>query len=171
VTLEHRIFSELRADGRKLVGYAATFGAEARIGTFIETIHAGAFRDSLAESRDVLALIDHDASKLLGRTKSGTLKLREDQRGLAFEIALPSTQLANDVLELASRGDLGGASFAFTVRKDGERWTGSKRELLAVNLHDISIVQAHPAYPNTIVNPRSQTPRLNLAARYLETCR
>jgi HK97 family phage prohead protease len=133
MTVEHRIFTELRAEGRRLVGYAATFGTEARIGRFTETIRRGAFSASLSEGRDTLALIDHDKSKLLGRTRSGTLKLREDERGLAFEIALPSTQLANDVLELAYRGDLGGASFAFTVRESGERWNADRRELLAVN--------------------------------------
>ena len=34
---------ELRAAGRRLEGYAATFGAEARIADFVETIAPGAF--------------------------------------------------------------------------------------------------------------------------------
>ena len=42
--VERRAFSDVRRNGRRLEGYAATFGAEARIGSFVETIAAGAFR-------------------------------------------------------------------------------------------------------------------------------
>jgi hypothetical protein len=87
--IERRAFTEIRATGRRLEGYAATFGAEARIGSFVETIAPGAFRASLAG--DVLALMDHDGGKVLGRTKSGTLRLTEDSRGLAFSLDLPDT--------------------------------------------------------------------------------
>src|SRR5262245_63464323 len=37
-TERRAIVGELRAKGRRLEGYAATFGAEARIGNFTETI-------------------------------------------------------------------------------------------------------------------------------------
>ena len=51
---------------------------------------------------------------------------------------MPDTSIGNDVLELAQRNDLGGMSFGFTVPKDGERWSGTKRELRAVNLLEVS---------------------------------
>jgi HK97 family phage prohead protease len=171
ITLERRALTELRAAGRKLEGYAARFGVEARIGDFTEVIRAGAFSGSLASGRDVLALVDHDRTRVLARTRSGNLKLAEDGSGLQFELSVPDTQPGRDVLALAERGDLGGMSFAFTVPKDGERWTGRKRELVAVDLHEISVVSAWPAYEGTVVIPRSRTPRLNLANRYLETIR
>jgi hypothetical protein len=164
-------FTEFRVAGRRLEGYAATFGTEARIADFTETIAPGAFAASLAERRDILALADHDVSRVLGRTKSGTLVLAEDTRGLAFKIELPDTQVGRDMLTLAERGDLGGASFGFRVRPDGERWTGNNRELRAVDLLEISVVSAWPAYPETVVVARSrQQPRLSLALarRYLE---
>ena len=168
--IERRAITELRTSGRKLEGYAAKFGVEARIADFVEVIRAGAFRKSLAGGRDILALVDHDRSKILARTRSGNLKLSEDSNGLQFEVSVPDTQPGRDVLALAERGDLGGMSFAFSVPKDGERWTGRRRELLAVDLHEISVVSAWPAYEGTVVTPRTRTPRLNLVNRYLETC-
>lgn len=169
--LERRFATELRTKGRVLEGYAARFGIEARIGTFTEVIRPGAFRASLASGRDILALVDHDRQRVLARTRSGNLRLTEDSAGLQFELSVPDTTFGADILELAERGDLGGMSFAFTVPKDGERWTGRRRELLQVDLHEISVVSAFPAYDGTTVNPRALTPRLNLATRYLETVR
>ncbi|MCW2273315.1 HK97 family phage prohead protease [Rhodoblastus acidophilus] len=164
-----------RGNPRRLEGYAATFGAEARIGDFVETIRQGAFADSLAAGRDILALVDHDPTRVLGRTRSGTLRLGEDARGLQFSVDLPDTQAARDVLALAERGDIGGMSFGFDVEDDGDEWTGQKRELRKVNLHEISVVSAWPAYDGTIVQTRSALApgfvTRNLARRYLDTLR
>ena len=74
---------------------------------------------------DVLALMDHDTAKVLARTRSKTLRLAEDTRGLAFDLDVPGTSVGNDVLALAERGDLGGMSFGFYVGKDGERGAGA----------------------------------------------
>lgn len=164
--------AELRSKGRRLEGYAATFGAEARIRDYTETIARGAFSASLAERNDVLALVDHDTSRVLARTKSGTLRLAEDSRGLGFDLDLPNTTAANDVLALVERGDLGGMSFAFTVRDGGEEWNGDRRELRSLTLHEISVVSAWPAYEGTLVQARARPvlrPRLALARRFLET--
>lgn len=61
--MERRAFCEVRAAGRRLEGYAATFNTEARIGGFVETIQPGAFR---ALGGDVLALLDHDMGRCSG---------------------------------------------------------------------------------------------------------
>jgi len=146
---------ELRAAGRRLEGYAATFGIEAKIGGFTEVIAAGAFAESL-KSNDILALVDHDPTRLLARTRSNTLRLSEDSKGLAFSLNIPDTQTGKDILALAERSDLGGMSFGFTVPKNGEVWIGNRRELLAVNLHEISVVAAWPAYNGTIIHARNK---------------
>lgn len=169
--LEQRAVLELRAKDRKLEGYAAKFGVEARIADFIEVIAAGAFAASLKSGADILALVDHDRTTVLARTRSGTLKLSEDSAGLAFELAIPDTGAGRDVLALAERRDLGGMSFGFLVPKGGEAWSGNRRTLTAIDLREISVVSAWPAYPDTSVNARAHTPLLNLASRYLETCR
>lgn len=166
---EFRSAAEFRATGRRLEGYAAVFDREARIADFTEVVRPGAFADSLAG--DVLALVDHDTSRLLARTRSGTLRLAEDRRGLHFELDCPDTSLGRDVLALAERGDLGGCSFAFTVPAGGETWRGDRRELRRVNLHEISIVAAWPAYDGTTVQARSRCLRLACAKRLLETVR
>lgn len=168
--LEKRCSIELRARGRRLEGYIATFGTEARIGDFTEVIQPGAFRASLADGRDIIAMVDHDAGRVLGRTRSGTLMLEENGNGLAFDLSVPPTTLGNDVLALAERGDLGGASFGFTAVED--RWKGDHRTLVRVNLLEVSIVSSWPAYPGTSVIARSRPPvRLSLARRWLETVR
>lgn len=160
MNVELRNAGELRvSSGRKLVGHAAVFGTPARIGPdgrggFTETISPGAFRTAL--SADILALLDHDPGRLLGRTRSGTLKLSEDRTGLAFELDVPDTQLGRDVLTMAQRGDLGGMSFGFTVPPGGDAWTGDRRELRAVTLREISVVHAHPAYAATTVSARAR---------------
>jgi hypothetical protein len=161
---------EVRAQGRRLSGYAATYGVPAKIGPgFTEIIAPGAFRNSL--SGDILALQDHDPSKVLGRTRSGTLRLSEDSRGLHFDLDLPDTSHGRDVLELATRGDIGGMSFGFEALD--EKWTNDMRELRAIRLHEISVVSSWPAYPDTIVNIRARSLqalplKLALAQRYLE---
>lgn len=80
---EWRIAAELRATGRSLTGYAAVFDSPAKIGSFTEVIRQGAFNESLRRGSDILALLDHNPERVLGRTKSGTLRLSEDARGLA----------------------------------------------------------------------------------------
>ena len=169
--MERRASIELRAAGRKLEGYAAVFGQDTRIRDFTEVILPGAFKDTLAEGRDILALADHDQRAVLARTRSGTLRLAEDARGLHFELDVPNTSIGRDILELAERGDVGGASFGFTVKD--ERWHDTRRELRSINLHEISIVSAFPAYDGTIVQARRRlaaSGKLVAARRFLDTC-
>jgi HK97 family phage prohead protease len=160
---------ELRAQGRRLSGYAATFGIPAKIGTFTEILAQGCFRNSL--NADILALHDHDPGKVLGRTRSGSLRLSEDSRGLHFDLDLPDTSHGRDVLALAERNDLGGMSFGFETLDD--HWTNDMRELRSVRLHEISVVSSWPAYEGTIVTVRARSlaalPKLALARRYLST--
>lgn len=152
--MERRAGIELRAVGRKLEGYAAVFDQEARVADFREIIRRGAFADAIKGGRDILALSDHDSSKVLARTKSGTLRLAEDSRGLHFSLDVPETTAGRDVLALAERGDIGGASFGFSVPKGGEHRTGDLRELRAIDLFEISIVSSWPAYDGTVVHAR-----------------
>ena len=80
---------------------------------------------------------------------------------------------ADELDELAERGDLGGMSFGFRVPKGGERWDGEHRTLLTVELAEVSVVSSWPAYEGTHVEARSRVAvlpvKLALAKRYLET--
>ncbi len=157
--LELRAAAELRAaPGRRLEGYAATWRTSATIaGRFVETIRAGAFSASLAApGADVLALVDHDPGRLLARTASGTLRLAEDARGLRFDLDVPDTQVGRDVLTLAERRDLGGMSFGFRVTDEAWNPARDRRELVAVELVEVSVIHAHAAYPRTVVQARGR---------------
>lgn len=171
MNIERRFATGATVEGRQLIGLAAPFGSETRIADFREVIAPGAFTRTLSESRDILALVDHDPGKVLGRTRSGSLELRETAEGLAYRLTLPETTTGNDLRTLAQRGDLGGVSFGFRAIRDS--WEGNLRTLHEVELHEISIVQAHPAYGDTTVSLRSKQPGDQLAVmRYwLETCR
>lgn len=182
--MERRAAIELRVKPGKgpprLVGHAAVWDAPSDdLGGFTEVIRRGAFTRSLASNAlDPLALVHHLPHLVLGRRSAGTLMLSEDDRGLAFDVELPDTQTARELAVSVERGDIRGASFAFTVPKGGDRWTptesGALRELLDVDLHEISIT-ATPAYPDTDVARRAlltlaPRPRLARLRRFLETC-
>lgn len=140
---------------RTVAGYAAVFGAAADIaGQFREILAPGAFRDTIGG--DVRALIDHDSGRVIGRTTAGTLRLAEDDVGLAVEIDLPDTQDGRDLATLIARGDISGMSFGFVVTRQEWDETGDMptRTILAVDLREVSAV-AFPAYDDTSIALRS----------------
>jgi uncharacterized protein len=153
---------ETRADGDKMTvtGYAAVFGQETNIaGEFIEVIEQGAFTRSIT-CDDVLALYQHNPCSILGRKSTGTLRMKQDAKGLAVEIDLPNTTNGRDVRELISRGDISGMSFGFWVPDAlSEKWDFTfdppRRRIMNVELYEVSIV-ANPAYAGTSVALRSR---------------
>jgi len=145
-------------EDKQIFGYAALFDDPAdEINGFIERVAPGAFTETL-KSSDPRALINHEAGKLLGRFSKGTLKLKEDKKGLYYEINPPETSYANDLLELLKRGDIDQSSFQFTV--DKEEWDESGevpvRTIVKVaELFDVSPV-TFPWYKNTVAGVKSR---------------
>ncbi len=155
--LERRFSTcELRSAREGIIsGYAAPFNSFSQdLGGFRETIRPGAFKRCLDSGADVRCLFNHSINLVLGRTKSGTLKLNEDGVGLFFTCKTPDTQTARDVCTLISRGDITGVSFAFSVIRDAWNRGGTERELQDVDLYDVSPV-TDPAYQATSVDARS----------------
>lgn len=144
---------EFRAEDGSLMayGYAAKFRTLSQnLGGFVETIEPGAFAKTIQEA-DVRALFNHDPNYLLGRNRSGTLRLEEDETGLHYEVDLPDTQAGRDVAHLLERGDISGSSFGFRTITDewGETDSGFPlRTLRSVALLDVSPV-VYPAYVDT----------------------
>lgn len=141
----------------RLVGYAARFNSLSEdLGGFREVIRKGAFADSIRRGDDVRALVDHNPTMILGRTKSNTLTLSEDNLGLRVEILLPDTSVSRDLQASMKRGDIDGMSFGFRV--DADAWREEQgqtiRELHRVSLFDVSPV-TFPAYPATEAALRS----------------
>lgn len=141
-----------------LAGHAALFDSlSLDLGGFREKISPGAFAESLEDGDDVRALFNHDPNIVLGRNVSGTLRLEEDDKGLAYEIDLPDTQAARDLAISVERGDVSQNSFGFmTLEDDWERDKEGNvtRTLEKVALFDISPV-TYPAYPDTDLALRS----------------
>lgn len=159
--MEKRIFEtqiEVRSADEKniLMGSAAVFNRKSeKLGWYIERIEPGAFDGILGD--DVRALFNHDPNFILGRNKSGTLRLSIDEDGLQYEIDLPDTQVARDLAVSIARGDVSQSSFAFQVGKDRWEMEGSDeiRVIEKINrLYDVSPV-TYPAYPDTNVAKRS----------------
>ncbi len=173
--LEIRASGTLSATGKTLTGYAAVFNSEAVLGDFSEVIRQGAFAKSLATGSNIRALYQHQGDALLGTTRGGTLQLREDAKGLAYELALPDTTHGKDLAILVGRGDVAGCSFGFRVAPGGDRWEqrGAKlvRELIDVELVEITLT-SHPAYRDTTVAMRSRSAHVCTDSRrlWLETC-
>ena len=152
---EIRLISE--GDKKPLIrGYAAVFDKFSEdLGGFIEKVARGAFQKSL-KSDDVRALFNHEANYVLGRTRSGTLRMAEDDNGLAIEIDPPDTQWARDLQVSIGRRDISQMSFGFRVVSDDWKHVNGKaseRTLIEVRLFDISPV-TFPAYPQTTVKVR-----------------
>ena len=144
-----------------ITGHPAVFGkwSEDMMG-FRERVAKGAFARTLKEGADVRALWNHDGNFVLGRTKSGTLRLSEDDTGLHMELDAPNTPTIRDlVIEPIRRGDVDQMSFGFVTKKDewkrGEDNEIDERTLLDVDLFDVSPV-TYPAYPDTDVAVRAK---------------
>ena len=106
----------------------------------------------------ITAQKQHSTPDLIGSTASGSLRLIEQLDGLHYEIDLP----ANDPLtaELVARGDLAGASFAFSVAPGGAKWEMSPngmaiRIISQADLYEVSLVST-PAYPTTTAMMRAE---------------
>jgi len=140
----------------RLSGYAAVFNESSVPLPFKESIAPGAFRKTLSETPDVRLLINHEGLPL-ARTKNGTLKLTEDERGLLIDAELADTTEGRDIYKLVERGDVDQMSFAFRVIR--QKWSEdrSRRVLTEVSLSDgdVSVV-TYPAYPTTKVEAREQ---------------
>lgn len=149
-----------REDGADPVieGYFAVFNSNYQISNDLsESVAPGAFAKSLEEN-DVRALVNHDTTLVLGRTKSGTLELKEDDKGLFGTIQVnPNDRSAMDLYERVSRGDVDGCSFGFDIRAeetdisdDGSvHWT-----MTDIDLAEVSCC-TFPAYQETNISARA----------------
>lgn len=161
---------ENRDDGGAphLSGYFAVFNSNYEIAPGMsESIAPGAFSNTL--SGDIRALINHDTTLVLGRTKAGTLALKEDTRGLWGDVTInPNDQDAMNLYERVKRGDVDQCSIGFWIvseetdfREDGSiHWTIKEIELFEVS------ACTFPAYEATNISAR-EAQRDHIRAREL----
>jgi HK97 family phage prohead protease len=144
-------------DGMSFTGYAAVFNSDSEPLPFIERIAPGAFKKSLKGRNTIKMYMNHDSSMLLASTRSKTLRLEEDSKGLLVNADLPDTTVGRDLSVLMKRGDVDSMSFGFSVPAGGDKWSddGMTRELRQVRLHEVSVVTGFPAYTATSASVRS----------------
>lgn len=150
---------ETREDGENLSieGYFAVFNSNYEIAPGMsESIAPGAFSKTI--SGDIRALINHDTTLVLGRTKAGTLELREDAHGLWGHIDInPKDIDAMNLYERVKRGDVDQCSFGFDLRsqdtdilENGDiHWT-----ITDLDLWEVSCC-TFPAYESTNISART----------------
>lgn len=132
-----------------IVGHAAVFNARSEeMWGFQEVIAPGAFDGVLGD--DTRCYFNHNDDLILGRTTSGTLRLSIDERGLKYELDVPDTTYARDLVVSMERGDVTQSSFSFQVEED--KWEIKDgidlRTIVKVKrLYDVSPVSL-PAYPS-----------------------
>jgi len=145
-------------------GHAAVFNSRTAIGNpqtvgFFEEIAPGAFSKTINEG-DARMLIDHDSAHVVSRVSAGTLRLSQDQRGLAVDSELDTNlSYVNDLVANLRNGNITGMSFGFQVVKDawtteetrnaaGEKVSVELRRVIEAKLLEVSPV-TFPAYEST----------------------
>jgi len=137
-------------------GYAAVFNSwskpiSERGRVFREQIKPGA----LKPEGNVSLWWMHDHTDPLANTKSGTLTVTEDERGLAFVADIGNTQRANEIRDLVKRGVVSEMSIGFVVNQD--TWDGTtSRTITSARLHEVSLVE-NAAYNGTLAAVRKET--------------
>lgn len=142
----------------KIEGYFAVFDSVYQIAPGLsESIAPGAFDNTL--SGDIRALINHDTTLVLGRTKANTLQLKTDAHGLWGSIDInPNDSDAMNLYNRVQRGDVDQCSFGFDIvneetefREDGSiHWT-----IREVELYEVSPC-TFPAYEETNIAARKK---------------
>ena len=152
-------FNTRDEDGKlSIEGYFAVFDSVYQIAPGMsESIAVGAFDNTL--SGDIRALINHDTTLVLGRTKANTLQLRTDSHGLWGHIDInPNDSDAMNLYNRVQRGDVDQCSFGFDIlneetdfREDGSvHWT-----IKEVRLYEVSPC-TFPAYEDTHIVSRAK---------------
>jgi len=157
--LEHRSLVECRVTldekGRYLDAMPIVFNSRSvDLGGFVEIIAPEAVDRTLKQGADVRALVDHDAAKILARTRAGTLTLRKQTDGLRARIEPdPQISYVADILRSIERGDVSGMSFGFRAIDD--EWNFEEdpplRTIWDMDVREISVV-TFPAYEATNVD-------------------
>ena len=155
--------------GPIIEGHFAVFNSNYQIGPQMsESIAPGAFSNSMGN--DVRALTNHDTTLVLGRTKAGTLELKEDSYGLWGRISInPNDSAALDLYERVKRGDVDQCSFGFEIRSEDTdiREDGS----VHWTIRDVDLIEVScctfPAYEETSISARSAE-RDDLLKRQIE---
>lgn len=154
---------------RIIEGYAIVFNKRSEVmldwsaehgwRKFVEVIDPSALRTADLLNYDIRALVEHNRERLLARSNKGkgSLELTVDEHGLHYRFEAPKTADGDYAVEMVSRGDISGSSFAFRAqdeewRKEDKLWVRTIKSF--ATLRDVTIT-TDPAYTETEVSVRS----------------
>ena len=164
-TRDNRVISVLNSqfntraeDNNKYIeGYFAVFNQKYDLWEdAYEMIDPQAFGDLTGE--DVRALINHDTTLVLGRTKVNTLSLKVDDHGLWGSVLInEEDQDAMNIYARVQRGDVSQCSFGFHITDEEIIRNGGETCFLikGVKLYEVSVC-TFPAYETTHVQARQK---------------
>lgn len=153
------IRSDTSSENKKIIsGYFIVFDEETELyPDYFEKISSNAVGD--LKNKDIRALVNHDTSRVLGRTTTGTLKLHADKKGVFGEIEINDKDTdALNLYERVKRGDVTQCSFGFYINGVNETWDDNdvlRVELTDIDLFEVSVV-TFPAYEQTSVAARTR---------------
>jgi len=114
---------------------------------------------------DLLALFDHDTSRVLGRTSAETLEATDGPDGVDMVAYPPETTWARDMRVSMERGDIKHMSFRFIPLEEDWEVLGDQvvRTVKRAEILELSVVSM-PAYQQTSAEARSRAAELRDAA-------
>lgn len=153
-------FSEVSADGRRLLGTVIRYGDIATVNGQPERFAPGSLLCS-----DVILNRQHDKSVPLARTGAGLL-LRDGPESLQMEALLPETTEAKDTLTLVSSGVLRGLSVEFEAIAEHDE--SGIRVVDLANLSGLAVCD-RPAFKQSVVEARVKGRSLKATLPYNQT--
>ena len=160
VNLKMRI--EIRNDSVLLDGYVNAVARDSRPmldengEKFVEQITPTTFQRAVEKSDDILCLLNHEPSRVLGSTKEGNIELFEDNIGLRAICKITDSE----VIKKAKENKLRGWSFGFEAVKEHEEQASEnlkRRFVDDMNLFEVSIIDDRkiPCYIGTSIETRA----------------
>lgn len=153
--------------GPVIEGLGSVYNQVTTIGRYYpidEVVDPAAWTKSIGEG-DIRSMKNHDTNWLLGRTKSGSLRLTEKTEGLHYEIDVNADDPnAMSTHAQVARGDIDGSSVWFRVIR--EEWTEPTdsnglerplRRILEAELFEVGPV-VFPAFEQTTSTARALAP-------------
>ena len=154
---------EIRNDSVLLDGYVNAVARDSRPmldengEKFVEQISPKTFQRAVEKNDDILCLLNHEPSRVLGSTKQGNIELFEDNIGLRAICKITDSE----VIEKAKQNKLRGWSFGFEALKEHEEMLGDgfkRRFVDEMNLAEVSIIDERkiPCYVGTSIETRAE---------------
>lgn len=110
---------------------------------FREKFAPGSFKKTLEEnSHDVKAYWMHTKQLILGSKQAGTLRLKETDRGLEFEIDLPDNETGRNAAVSVKRKDVTQVSFGFRAVK--QEWDETDPENIVRTVTEADLWEVSP---------------------------